>query len=55
VKPNNPNGLYSLAYSEFVVPLVKAVQELNSQNQELKQEMEQLKSQMEELRKMIAK
>lgn len=25
--PKNPNELYSLRYSEFVVPLVKAVQE----------------------------
>jgi hypothetical protein len=55
MKPNNPNGLYSLSYSEFVVPLVKAVQELNTQNEEMKQELERLKAQVEELRKMIAK
>jgi len=30
VKPNNPNDLYSLDYSKFVVPLVKALQELDS-------------------------
>jgi hypothetical protein len=29
-KPNNENGLYALRYSNFVVPLVKAVQELNT-------------------------
>ena len=26
-KPKDENGIYSLRYSEFVVPLVKAVQE----------------------------
>ncbi|MFI5172318.1 MAG: tail fiber domain-containing protein [Chitinophagales bacterium] len=32
-KPENENSLYGLRYAEFVVPLVKAVQELNSLNQ----------------------
>jgi len=31
-KPANPDELYSLRYSDFVMPLVKAVQELNDQN-----------------------
>lgn len=35
---------YSLAYSEFVVPLVKAVQELSKQNENLKKEMDELKA-----------
>jgi hypothetical protein len=40
-KPQNGKGLYSLRYSEFVVPLVKAVQELNSENEALKRKVEQ--------------
>ena len=51
-KPEDPNGLYSLRYSEFVVPLVKAVQELNAQ---LKTEIELLKAQNEELRARLDK
>jgi hypothetical protein len=51
-KPEDPNGLYSLRYAEFVVPLVKAVQELNA---ELKTEVEMLKAQNEELRARLDK
>ena len=47
VKPANVNDLYSLRYSEFVVPLVKAVQEqetkidaLTKQNAELLKRLE---------------
>ena len=40
----NDRDLYGLRYAEFVVPLVKAVQELSSQNEKLKsQNEEQLK------------
>lgn len=49
-RPSNPNKLYSIRYSEFVVPLVKAVQEQQTQIEELKkmillqqQEIEKLK------------
>lgn len=42
--PTNNTGNYSLAYSQFVVPLVKAVQELSKQNEEMKREMEELKT-----------
>ncbi|MEP6464728.1 MAG: FlgD immunoglobulin-like domain containing protein [Parafilimonas sp.] len=38
VKPQNDHDLYSLRYSDFVVPLVKAVQELAQQNDSLKQQ-----------------
>jgi hypothetical protein len=38
--PKNKEGLYGLRYSDFVVPLVKAVQELSSQNDELRTENE---------------
>ena len=31
-KPETADGLYSITYSEFVVPLVKAVQELSKLN-----------------------
>jgi hypothetical protein len=42
--PKNARDLYGLRYDEFVVPLVKAVQELSAQNDELKKELEDLKS-----------
>ena len=55
-KPKNNEDLYGLRYAEFVVPLVKAVQELNAKidlqnktNQELKNTIEQLKQQNAEL------
>ncbi|HEY1870630.1 MAG TPA: tail fiber domain-containing protein, partial [Chitinophagaceae bacterium] len=52
-KPDNANTLYGLRYSEFVVPLVKAVQELSGENDSLKSEIGNLKSEMEELKAMI--
>jgi len=36
-------GIYSLSYAEFVVPLVKAVQELSAQNEQLQQQINELK------------
>lgn len=42
--PKNPTDNYSLAYSQFVVPLVKSVQELSKQNEDLKKEIEELRS-----------
>lgn len=43
-KPKTIDGLYGLRYDNFVVPLVKAVQELSKQNEELrKQNVEQEK------------
>ncbi|MCW3090387.1 MAG: hypothetical protein JWP81_1456 [Ferruginibacter sp.] len=35
LKPQNEKDAYSLSYAEFVVPLVKATQELNHQNEAL--------------------
>lgn len=56
----NDRDLYELRYSDFVVPLVKAVQELSKMNNakdanidSLKFEIENLKSKMEELKAMI--
>ncbi|MEZ5082107.1 MAG: tail fiber domain-containing protein [Bacteroidales bacterium] len=49
--PENENSVYSLSYAEFVVPLVKAVQqqqemiiELQGQNESLQQQIDLLKS-----------
>jgi hypothetical protein len=42
-------GLYSLRYSEFVVPLVKAVQEQQAMIEELKSENNELRSRLEKL------
>src|SRR6266536_2387041 len=52
-KPTNEHTPYGLRYSEFVVPLVKAVQELSKQNDELNLKMSQfenLKMENQELR-----
>lgn len=58
--PQNEKDIYGLRYSEFVVPLVKAVQELSKQNEELtrkadkidvlEQELAQLKLILQELK-----
>jgi len=60
-KPQDAKGNYSLAYSQFVVPLVKAVQELDKKNEQLQKEkeqqqqkMDQLQQRMEALEKLIA-
>jgi hypothetical protein len=42
----NDKDLYGLRYDEFVVPLVKAVQELSKQNEEMKKEIEEMKTAM---------
>lgn len=42
--PVNEKDNYRIAYSQFTVPLVKAVQELNEKNETLAKENEQLKS-----------
>ena len=36
------SGIYALRYAEFVVPLVKAVQELSEQNEKQQQQIEEL-------------
>ncbi len=46
--PANPNDNYSLAYAEFVVPLVKAVQELAAGNAALEQRNKAMKDETEE-------
>jgi hypothetical protein len=42
--PKNENDIYGLRYAEFVVPLVKAVQELEKQNEELSKRVEELEN-----------
>lgn len=42
-KPQHDKDNYSIAYSQFVVPLVKAVQEQQQQIEELKKEIKELK------------
>jgi trimeric autotransporter adhesin len=55
-KPKNDQDFYGLRYAEFVVPLVKAVQELNKKDEELTkrtEEIDQLKKELTELRQMV--
>jgi trimeric autotransporter adhesin len=44
IKPSSENGHYSLSYESFVVPLVKAVQELKREIDDLKKEVAELKA-----------
>ena len=52
-KPSDEMDNYSLSYSQFVVPLVKAVQELNKQKTEQDQKIEKLLQQLEVQQKVI--
>jgi trimeric autotransporter adhesin len=49
--PQNDNDNYSLAYSEFVVPLVKSVQELSKQNDDLKSQLATVNARLDALEK----
>ncbi|MEO8146502.1 MAG: tail fiber domain-containing protein [Bacteroidia bacterium] len=53
VKPENPDNLYTVRYAEFVVPLVKAVQELSTQNEAQKQELTIANKKLETQEKII--
>jgi trimeric autotransporter adhesin len=48
--PETKDDNYSLAYAQFTVPLVKAVQELSKQNDDLKKEMAELRSMLTALK-----
>jgi len=48
-KPKNDDDPYGLRYAEFVVPLVKAVQELDEENGKLKMENSDQQKQIDEL------
>jgi hypothetical protein len=51
--PNSKDGFYGLRYADFVVPLVKAVQQLSKKNDELKNENQELKQRLEKLEAVI--
>ena len=57
--PTDENDNYSLAYGEFVVPLVKAVQELNekteTQNNLLRKQIEEMHQEIEVLKEALKK
>ena len=47
------SGIYSLSYAEFVVPLVKAVQELSDKNDQLQEQVEELGDKNDRLQKQV--
>ncbi len=51
-RPKNDSGVYALRYAEFVVPLVKATQELSAQN---KAQLAEIKSQKETITELSAR
>jgi len=53
--PQNDQGLYGLSYADFVVPLVKAVQELSVKNFEKDKQINDLQSQVNELKSLVLK
>jgi hypothetical protein len=53
VKPKNENDLYSLRYSDFVVPLVKAAQELSQKVKEQDAKIEALLKEVENLKSRV--
>jgi hypothetical protein len=48
-KPKDNEDFYGLRYGDFVVPLVKAVQELSAENKELKKEVNELQQKQEQI------
>jgi len=54
-KPKNENDFYGLRYAEFVVPLVKGMQEQQQQFNEMKKEIDQLKEQNKILKQLLNK
>ncbi len=52
-KPATEDGLYGLRYDNFVVPLVKAVQELSNLNDANMQKIDSLQQQIDELRSIL--
>jgi len=54
-KPANDKDVYGLSYAEFVVPLVKAVQELSNKNDDKDKMIEELKAKNNELENRLAK
>jgi len=54
-KPQNEHTPYGLRYSEFVVPLVKAVQELSKMNDELQKQNEAQQKEIDEMKTIVLK
>ena len=54
-KPENDEDVYGLSYSDFIVPLVKAAQEQQSQIQDLKAKNEEFQIQINDLKTLISK
>jgi len=54
-KPQNEKDLYGLSYSDFVVPLVKAVQELSADNDSKQNQIDSLKAGLQELKDLVNK
>ncbi len=52
-KPTNPTDNYSLSYSTFVVPMVQAVQELDSEELAKDQRIAQLEADLDEMKTMM--
>ncbi len=52
--PQNENDYYSIRYAEFVVPLVKAVQELSALDKEKELKIELLEEKINRLEKLLA-
>lgn len=52
-RPKREGGLYGLAYSSFVVPLVKAVQELNAEKQALSERLAAQERELASLRSLV--
>lgn len=53
VSPMNENDFYSIRYSEFVVPLIKAVQEQSEEINQLKAANEQLHKRLEKIEQQL--
>jgi trimeric autotransporter adhesin len=53
ISPKDEQQTYSLSYSQFVVPLVKAVQELSQQNEIKEKEIAAQQAQIDELKKQM--
>jgi hypothetical protein len=53
IKPNTAEAHYSLSYESFVVPLVKATQELNRKVELLEKQNELLKQQLTEIKQLL--
>ena len=53
-KPQNDTDNYSLDYSKFLVPLVKAIQEQQQQIESLKKENREIKEQLKKVLEIIS-